>query len=318
VAVACMAAVAGCGSRAEPPPAAEPATSPPPAERPAGRVVSVGANPEGIVADPASGTLAVALRNPDRLAVVDAASGRVVRRVRLPESGRHLALAGGVVLVPAERANALVRVPLRHRGPVSSTPVGRFPHDAASAAGRVLVSNEDAASVTIVRPRGARRTLPAPSGPGGVAAAGGPLVAVVGVRDRRVALYDVRRARKLGEASGGVGPTHAAAARGLLYVVDTDGDAILVYRLRPRFEFLDRQDLPGAPYGIAVDRRRGRLWVTTTARDEVVRFDLTEHAPRRVASYPTVRQPNSVAVDERTGRVFVASRSGSEIQILGR
>ncbi|MDQ3934847.1 MAG: YncE family protein, partial [Actinomycetota bacterium] len=154
--------------------------------------------------------------------------------------------------------------------------------------------------------------------PGGVAAAGGALVAVVGVRARRVALYDAVAGRKLGEASGGVGPTHAVAAGGLVYVADTEGDAILVYRLRPQFEFLDRANLPGAPYGLAIDRRRGRLWVTLTERNELIRFELTRHAPRRVASYPAVRQPNSVAVDERSGRVFVAGRGGQELQILGR
>ena len=308
----------GCGSADELPPAPEPAASPPLDERPAGQVVRVGANPEGVAADPRTGMVAVGLRNPDRLALVDGRTGRVARQVTLPESPRHLQLAGRFVLVPAERANALVEVPLPAGTPSVVTRVGRFPHDAAGVAGRVIVANEHADTVTILQPGGAQRTLRAPRQPGGVAAAGGPLAAVVGVRARRVALYDVMAGRKLGEATAGGGATHVAAAGGLVYVADTEGDAILVYRLRPKFEFLDRANLPGAPYGLALDRRRGRLWVTLTERNEVIRYELTEHAPRRVASYPTVRQPNSVAVDERSGRVYIASRTGSELQILGR
>jgi hypothetical protein len=317
-AAAGAAAFVGCGSLDELPPAPEPATSPPARELPSGRVLRVGANPEGLAADPRTGIVAVGLRNPDRLALVDGESGRVLKTVWLPESPRHLQLSGsGGVLVPAERADALVEVSLP-RGELRVTPIGRFPHDAAAVGDRIVVANEHADTVTVLERGRVVHTLNAPRQPGGVAAAGRSLAVVVGVRARRVALYDVAAGRRLGEATAGVGGTHVVAAGGLVYVADTEGDAILVYRLRPRFEFLDRANLPGAPYGMALDRRRKRLWVTLTERNEVVRYELTEHAPRRIASYPTVRQPNSVAVDEASGRVYVAGRTGSELQILGR
>src|SRR5439155_9549002 len=145
-------AVAGCGSSTLPPPAAEPAVSPHVRAKPAGRVVHVGNSPEGLVADPATGLVAVGLRNPDELALLDGRRGRVVRLVGLPESPRHVALAapGGPVLVPAERASALVRVTLPRGRVESLTRVGRFPHDAASVGGRVLVGNERGNSVSIV------------------------------------------------------------------------------------------------------------------------------------------------------------------------
>lgn len=78
----------------------------------------------------------------------------------------------------------------------------------------------------------------------------------------------------------------------------------------------DRTNLPGAPYGVALDARHARLWVTVTAFNRLVELRLGTHAPTRVRSYPTVRQPNTVAVDERTGRVFVAGRVGGELQLL--
>jgi DNA-binding beta-propeller fold protein YncE len=320
IALTCVAAASltACGSAEENPPAPEPATSPPLAERPPGRLVELGGEPEGLAADPRTGLVAVALRNPDRLALVEGSSGRVVRRVPLPESARHLQLAApGRVLAPAERADLLVEVPLPAGRPLQTSPVGDFPHDAAAARDRVVVANEGDDTVTILERGRARATLEAPKGPGGVAAAG-TLAAVVGVRARRIALYDLVAERKLAEETGGVGPTHVVADEARAYVADTEGDAILVYRLRPEFGFLDRANLAGSPYGLALDRRRGLLWVTLTATNELVRLELNGGAPRRGATFPTIRQPNSVVVDERTGRVYVAGRDGSELQILGR
>jgi DNA-binding beta-propeller fold protein YncE len=319
-ALSCAAAAGlliGCGSNEQPPPAPEPAASPALTHRPAGCIVEVGTQPEGVAADPRSGLVAVAVRDPALLVLIDGASGRVVRRVPLPAAARHLQVSDrGRLLVPAEEANVLIQVPLGAAGRELTTPVGEFPHDAAAAAGLALVANERADTVTIVEDGRAARTLEAPPGPGGVAAAGGDLFAVVGVGARRLALYDAGVGRQVGEAPAGVGSTHVVASAGLAYVADTEGDAILVYRLRPRLELADRVELPGAPYGIALDRRRRRLWVTLTGRNELIRLDLAAGGPRREASFPTLRQPNSVTVDERTGSVYVAGRVGSQLQIL--
>src|SRR5215210_2863890 len=78
--------------------------------------------------------------------------GEVVRNVELPESSRHLSLAGpgGPVLVPAESADTLVQVGLPEAGTIAETTVGASPHDAAAAPnGRIFVGNElgDTASV---------------------------------------------------------------------------------------------------------------------------------------------------------------------------
>lgn len=306
-------ALAGCGSSDELQPAAEPATSPPLTRAPAGKVVRVGSGPEGLVADPRTGLVAVGLRNPDRLALVDGSSGRIERRVRLPESPRHLQLAasGGPVLVPAERADALLRVSLPG-GRLSSAAVGAFPHDAAAAAGRLFVADERGDTVTVLAGRRRIRTLPAPVQPGGVAAAGGK-VAVVAVGERVLEVFDARTLRSLGRASAGVGPTHVVALGERIYVVDTSGDALLEFRLEPQPVLKRRIALLGSPYGVAVDPRRRRLWVTLTARNRVVEVDPDDGPLRR---RPTVRQPNSVAVDPRSGRVYVASLIDGTLQII--
>lgn len=307
-------ALAGCGGSSDDlPPAAEPAVSPPLTERPAGTVVRIGHNPEGLAFDEPTGLLAVGLTNPDGLALVDGRSGRVVRRVALPESPRHLRMAGpgGPVLVPAERSNELVQVSLPD-GAISRTKVGRFPHDAAAAGGRIFVGDELGNTVSVVREGRRVRVLDAPVQPGGVVATGdGRYVGVVGVRERALELYDARMLESLAKVDVGIGPTHVEAGRRRFFVVDTRGDALIELRLDP-LRFHRRVFLAGAPYAIAHDRRRGRFWVSLTERNQVV-----EVTPIRAGrAFSSVRQPNSVAVDERTGRVFVASRVDGSVQFF--
>ena len=115
------AATSGCGSELvhELPPAAEPARSPALTATPAGRLVTVGSAPEGLAADPVSHTFAVATREPSRLDLVDARSGRVRRSIPLPGASRHLAFdhAASAFVVPAETADRVARP---SRRPVTS------------------------------------------------------------------------------------------------------------------------------------------------------------------------------------------------------
>jgi DNA-binding beta-propeller fold protein YncE len=315
IVLALPALLAGCGGSSEElPPAAEPARSPAVAERPAGRVVRVGHKPEGIAVDPRTGLVAVGLKDPDRLALVDADSGRVVRRVPLPASPRHLQLGapGGPVLVPAEKANALVEVSLPS-GRRRVTRVGDTPHDAARARRRIFVADELGDTVSVVE-RGRRvRALDAPVQPGGVAATTDRRrVGVVGVSERALWVYDARSLRRVARLDVGVGPTHILAGVARFFVVDTRGDGLLEVRLGAKARIHRRTHLPGAPYGAALDRRRKRIWVTLTERNQVA--ELTDHRLLRV--FPSVRQPNSVAVDPRDGRVFVASRTDGTLQLI--
>lgn len=317
LATAAAVLVAGCGSSEEPPPVPEPAASPPLEQRPAGRLVKLGGAPEGVVADPETGLVAVALRNQPRLALVDGRRARVERMVDLPASARHLALAraGGPVLVPAEGANRLVTVKLPSGETAASTKVGRFPHDATAAlGGRVWTADEFGDSVSVVEDGKVVKTLSAPSQPGGVAASQG-LVGAVAVKARKFEAYDARALRSVGRIDAGVGPTHVVAhPDGRMFVVDTQGDAVLFYRLRPELRIYDRLNVPGTPFGISFDPKRDRLWVTQTALNTVKAYTIGR-PPREVASYPTVRQPNTVSVDPSSGRVYVGGRDG-RLQVI--
>ncbi len=305
----------------EPPPAPEPAESPPLlAEEPAGKVVEVGSAPEGIAADPESGLVAVALRNPNELALVDGESGETVRKVGLPESARHLDLAapGGPVLVPAEGSDSLVQVGLPDGEITSETPVGDFPHAAAAApGGRIFVVNEMASTASIVEDGREIEKIQTALKPGGVAVTDDGLVGVIGVRGLTLEVFEADTLELLGRTDAGEGPTHVKAGPdNRFYVTDTRGDAVLIYSARPNPKQLDRVSLPGSPYGIAVDPRRNQLWVTLTAEQSVVQFALEARTLREIARYPTVRQPNTVAVDTASGRVFVTGKTDGQLQIL--
>jgi hypothetical protein len=297
----------------------EPARAPALTQRPAGTVVPLPGAPEGLAVDAPGGILAVGVRDPDGIALVDAATGRVRTLVRLPGSARHLQLAGpaGPVLVPAEQVGRLFQVALPGGAVVADTRVGRQPHDAAAAGPVIFVGNEYSNTVSLVR--GGRQVAvePAPLQPGGVAS-NGDAVLVVGVRGRQVEAY-APDGRPLGTAPAGVGPTHVRAGPGgLFYVADTEGDAVLIYRVtaagpRP----VGRVPTgPGTPYGIAVDARRGLAYVTLTAANRLESFRIQGDTLVPARAWPTVRQPDDVAVDEATGRVFVAGRDDGQLQLI--
>jgi DNA-binding beta-propeller fold protein YncE len=309
----CCGVISGCGGE-ELPPAAEPADAPALSVAPAGTLIRVGNGPEGIAVDPSTGIVAVALRNPDQVALVDARSGRLLHLVPVAASARHLSLAraGGPVLVPAERANRLIQISLP-RGGTRSVAVGEHPHAAAFADGRAFVADEFADRVTVVRGNRVVAELAAPQQPGGIAAAG-DRVALVAVRERVLRVYDARSLKAVGEIDAGEGPTHVAAAGGRAFVADTEGDRILVFSISGEPRLVGEAPAAGTPYGIAFDHRRRLLWVTLTARNRVLVLRLSGDRLRRLASFPTLRQPNGVAVDPRSGDAYVAGTQGDRIE----
>jgi streptogramin lyase len=127
-----------------------------------------------------------------------------------------------------------------------------------------------------------------------------------------------RRVLEVGDekVAAGVGPTHVIGGPGrLIYVVDTGGDGLLVYELRPRLHLTRRYPLLGSPYGIAADPGAGRLWVTMTRTNQLV--ELADGAlPHRLRALPSVRQPNAVRVERH--RVYVTGSHGVVQIVDGR
>ena len=141
-------------------------------------------------------------------------------------------------------------------------------------------------------------------------------LAVLAPRARTLEIVDPRTRRRLDRVPVGLGPTHVLAVADRLYVTDTQGGALLVFATRPKLVLTRRVFLPGAPYGIAADRVRHRLWVTLTARNEVVSLPANGR-PRPLVRLATIRGPERVAVDSATGTVAVAGRDAGVLQLIG-
>jgi len=301
----------------------EPARSPPATTTPAGRLVSLplGGEPEGMVADGPTNTLAVATRHPDGVLIMNLSSGTIGPRVALDGAPRHLQLVapGGPVLAPAEGSDRLYELALPGGQVTGRFAVGRQPHDAAAAAGgTIVVGDELADTVHVIRPGQPEAVLAAPTQPGGVGASlDGSAVFVVGVRARRVEQISAD-GRIVGTAPCGVGPTHVRAGPGgRFYVADTQGDALLVYRAGPHGpRQVGRIATGGTPYGLAVDATRSLVYVTLTATNQLRSFRITGDRLVPEQTWPTPRQPNDVAVVPATGQVVVAGTADGVVQFI--
>ena len=305
------------------PPAAEPATAPEPTVPPAGDLLALPASsqPEGIAADPVTGLVAVALRGPDRIALVQAGDGAgrgmaLTRVVDVPGAARHLELArpGGPVLVPGEDTDRLLQLGLPDGTVVADARVGRQPHDAAASGDRLFVADELGGNVGVVDAAGRlTATLPGPVQPGGVAVVAG-VVTAVDVRGARLYTWDEQTLRPLGSVAVGAGPTHEAViAPDRLLVTDTRGGQVLLVDPQAR-RVVRSLALPGSPYGLATDPATGRAWVTLTGGNQVVQLDVSDPAITEVQRWPTVRQPDTVAHESAGGCLFVTGTADAQLQ----
>ncbi len=298
--------------------APEPARAAPPQTAPAGTVVPLGGGrPEGMVADPVTGLVVIALREPDRLALFDPATRSVVRTVPVPGSARHLELVpgGGAVLVPGEDTDLLATVSLPGGAVTATVKTGRQPHDVAVlAAGDSYVADEFGGSVSLVRGGAVVQTFPGLLQPGG-AKGNGDVAAVVDVRARLTHFY--RAGQEVAVLPAGAGPTHAlAVGPGVTYVADTTGGALLRYDIFGTPRQVGTTALPGRPYGMAYDAVRRLVYVTATERNLLVQYRVTPTGLEATNSWPTVRDAYDVAVVPATGRVVVAGELGSELQVF--
>jgi len=312
-AVFASAALVACGGSDSPedddgfPPVAEPAEAPALETEPAGDVIEVGSGAEGLIADGETGVAALGVREPPSLELIDLDRFEIARTVPLASHPRHLQLEGegGPVLVPAEDSDELFRVDLES-GFAESVGVGDFPHDAAALGDRVYVGNEFGDTLSVIEGDEVVETVDAPVQPGSVVASNG-LIGVIAVAERVLTVYDPETLEELGTVDAGEGPTHIRTIGDRAYVTDTQGDAILEYKIsRSGPELVDETPVEGTPYGIGVDSKRRRLWVTLTELNEAVEFSTGRKGIEEIARYPTVQQPNTIAIDPRDGSAVVA------------
>lgn len=107
--------------------------------------------------------------------------------------------------------------------------------------------------------------------------------------------------------------TMAADPQGRVLVVDTRGDELMVFGTDP---LIMRQRYPvrNSPYGVTGSE--DLVWVSQTADNVVVGYDLATGIPVEKVRYPTVQQPNSLAFDDTTGTLYVVSGAGDGVQVI--
>jgi hypothetical protein len=324
VGVALFLLVAGCSTNpVSPPPtiaAAGPAASPPVSAGPAGVVRPFGGHGTAAVFDPATSSLAVFYPGPG------AGSPGVV--TALPAAGGHprtVALPGPATALAGDGRG---RAYLAARG-------GYYRVDLATAAvTRVGVSGQDSTDFTAIAHRADGRLV--------LGSADGAVYTLsndtdVGARVKIFARVDSivmqgNTAVVLDRGQTSVttiegGGNHAAQAlragdgattiaadpAGRVLVVDTRGESLLVYGIDPLM-LRQRYPVRQAPYGLVGSSRLA--WVSQTAANLVVGYDLATGIPVEKVRYPTVRQPNSLAFDDATGTLYVVSATGDGVQVI--
>jgi hypothetical protein len=302
------------------PVAATAARSPAATAEPAGTVHALSGTPTAMVVDAKTQLLAVAVDKPPAVLLYPvSAEGELAEpaEVALPGPADALTLAkpGGPLLAAAGSSGELVRISLPG-GKTAPASIRGEPVSAADHGDRTLVAVRDRKAVAVLGGDKTDRMIS-----GGLMSADEVLSTGEGavVFDRlRNALFelDVRAGTVDEGLRAGDGSTNAITDRfGRVLVADTRGGALLAFSLDP---LLMRQRYPvgGAPYGLAYDPERDLAWVTLTATNEVVGFDVAGGQPEEKYRFPTVEQPNDVAVDPSSGRVIVASATGKGIQVI--
>lgn len=108
--------------------------------------------------------------------------------------------------------------------------------------------------------------------------------------------------------------TMVADEAGRVLVADTRGGQLLVYGLNPLMILRQAYPVREAPYGLAGSPTLA--WVSQTASNAVVGYDLSTGIPVEKVRYRTVQQPNSLAYDDTSGTLYVVSGSGAGVQMI--
>jgi hypothetical protein len=330
-----LTAVVGCSSNplktfaSDKPRTIEPARaadSPPPSQNPAGVVRPLAGRAAGAIMDAGSHQLAILIPGADPAApagvTVFGDPQAAPRVIGLP--GPAAALTGdghGAVYLAAHGGYFVVDLSTGHAAQVSVTDAQQidFTAIARRADGKLVLGSADGAVYTLESPTpntvGAARVssqnkifarvdwLATQGNTTVVLDRGQTSVTAIGADGH------VQQALRAGQGA----TTMAADALGRVLVADTRGGQLLVYGVDPLI-LRQAYPVPQAPYGLAGSRELA--WVSATASNMVIGYDLSTGIPVEKVRYPTVQQPNSLAFDEASNTLYVVSGSGAGVQVI--
>jgi hypothetical protein len=310
-------ALAGCSSNPGPPPTiapAGPAVSPPATSPPAGVVRPFGGHASAAFVDAASASLVVLDQGAGVLSVLTA-SGQRPRSIALPGPataitgdghGRaYLSTRGGYYRVELA-AGTVTRVGVSDQDSTDFTAITLRADGAlvlGSADGAVYVLRSDTDVGTRVKIFARVDALVAQGNTAVVLDRGQTSVTTVDAAGRP------QQALRAGDGA----TTIAADPLGRVLVADTRGESLLVYGIDPLM-LRQRYPVRQAPYGLVGSARLA--WVSQTAANSVIGYDLATGIPVERVRLATVRQPNSLAFDDATGTLYVVSATGDGVQVI--
>jgi hypothetical protein len=314
-------ALAGCGSESAPiaPPTIAPAAAavaPVPARPPTGNIRQLSGPPlSALVDDGALVVLIGARDDADRLDVLDAGAA-AVRTVGLPAAATALAADGAGQVLLATRGGYLrvsladgsaQQIAVDEAGDADITAIARRADGRVllgTADGAVLLLDADGTGVAHREHIFARVDSIVTQGDTAVVLDRGQTSVTSVNADGRAA-----QALRAGEGA----TTMSADGAGRVLVADTRGDELLVFGVDPLL-MRQRYPVPDSPYGLAGSRTLA--WVSQTATNAVIGYDLATGIPVEKVRYPTVQQPDILAYDDASGALYVLSGSGAGVQMI--
>ncbi len=316
------AALAGCSANSSdaPPPTivpAQAAQSPPVTGTPAGIVRPLAGHAQAAVFDPATASLAVLSPSVGgRSAITVVPSSGAARPVPLPSpataltgdnDGRVYASTRGGYFNVDIRAGTSSRVDIEGQSGTDFTAI------AWRADGRLVLGSANGAVYTLSTESTVGASLKIFARVDALVAQGNTAVVLdrgqTSITTISASGKDAEHALRAGEGA----TTMAADSAGRVLVADTRGDELLVFGTEPLI-LRQRYPVRDAPYGLAGSS--GLAWVSQTASNIVIGYDLATGIPTEKVRYRTVQQPNSLAFDEASGTLYVVSGSGAGVQVI--
>lgn len=125
---------------------------------------------------------------------------------------------------------------------------------------------------------------------------------------------DIETGDRKASLRAGNGATNAVVDRfGRILVTGTRDDEFYAFFGQPIVMRL-RYPTPASPFALAYDEKRDLLWVSSTAENEAVAYDLSRGDARERSRVATVGQVTAMTVDPTTGRLLIASGRGDGLQ----
>jgi len=299
------------------PPTTEPATPAvsPAADSPAGTVRPLPLAGQAAVFDATTATPVVLGTTPDGRSALALPAG-TPRTVPLPTAATALAVGGDGSVLAAVRGGYL-------RYDIAADRVETFAVDGHADTeftavtrrgdGRVVLGSADGAVLTL---DAANRVAARTDGfvrIDALAAVGDVVVVLDRAQTSVTSLKPDGSGTALALRAGEGATTMTADPAGRVLVADTRGGELLVYGADPLM-LRQRYPVPDAPYGLAGSA--GLTWVSQTATNTVVGYDLSTGIPVQRVRHRTVQQPNALAFDAASGTLYVVSGTGAGVQVI--